>query len=377
MIKTDTTNTLSQVITALRFPLIVLVLFVHSNFKGVSFAWDNALKASFSLPIGNINLSLGTFIDFISGSLAPLANPFFFFISGLLFFHCKQFTRKVYINKLRHRLQSLLIPYILWNLLFLLLIAIGSSLRPGWTAIIDKPLSDFTLKDYLLIFWNTSLIGHKGGIATPIDIPLWFVRNLMVLSLASPLIYTAIRFLSQWHKRLALYVLIIFLYAIHYLPDQWEEWGQSLLFFSLGATFSIQKWDVTKTFKPYGIYGIIGACFFYWAQLTNLMYAALIVTITSLTTHIIDRRQQQGLTPKLIPNILTDSSFFIYAAHTLPQGIILWSLKLEWIPITGSTSLLIIYFISPVILTATCILPFILLRRIIPISLYFLTGGRQ
>lgn len=316
MIKTDTTNTLSQVITALRFPLIVLVLFVHSNFKGVSFAWDNALKASFSLPIGNINLSLGTFIDFISGSLAPLANPFFFFISGLLFFHCKQFTRKVYINKLRHRLQSLLIPYILWNLLFLLIIAIGSSLRPGWTAIIDKPLSDFTLKDYLLIFWNTSLIGHKGGIATPIDIPLWFVRNLMVLSLASPLIYTAIRFLSQWHKRLALYVLIIFLYAIHYLPDQWEEWGQSLLFFSLGATFSIQKWDVTKMFKSYGIYGIIGACFFYWAQLTNLMYAALIVTIISLTTHIIDRRQQQGLTPKLIPNILTDSSFFIYAAHT-------------------------------------------------------------
>ena len=199
----------------------------------------------------------------------------------------------------------------------------------------------------------------------------------MVLSLASPLIYTAIRFLSRWHKRLALYVLIIFLYAIHYLPDQWEEWGQSLLFFSLGATFSIQKWDVTKMFKSYGIYGIIGACFFYWAQFTNLMYAALIVTIISLTTHIIDRRQQQGLTPKLIPNILTDSSFFIYAAHTLPQGIILWSLKLEWIPITGSTSLLIIYFLSPVILTATCILPFILLRRITPISLYFLTGGRQ
>lgn len=159
MIRTNKDSTLSQVITALRFPLIVLVLFVHSNFKGVSFAWDNALKASFSLPIGNINLSLGTFIDFISGSLAPLANPFFFFISGLLFFHCKQFTRKVYINKIRHRLQSLLIPYILWNLLFLLIIAIGSSLRPGWTAIIDKPLSNFTIKDYLLIFWDTSLIG--------------------------------------------------------------------------------------------------------------------------------------------------------------------------------------------------------------------------
>ena len=78
MLRTNKDSTLSQVITALRFPLIVLVLFVHSNFKGVSFAWDNALKI-FSLPIGNINLSLGTFIDFISGSLAPLANPFFLF----------------------------------------------------------------------------------------------------------------------------------------------------------------------------------------------------------------------------------------------------------------------------------------------------------
>ena len=377
MIRTNKDSTLSQVITALRFPLIVLVLFVHSNFKGVSFAWDNALKASFSLPIGNINLSLGTFIDFISGSLAPLANPFFFFISGLLFFHCRQFTRKVYINKIRHRLQSLLIPYILWNLLFLLIIAIGSSLRPGWTAIIDKPLSNFTIKDYLLIFWDTSLIGQKGGLATPIDIPLWFVRNLMVLSLVSPFIYTTIHFLSRRHKSLALFMLIIFLYAIHYLPDQWEGWGQSLLFFSLGATFTILKWDVTKLFKPYGIYGIIGACLFYWAQLANLMYAALIVTIISLTTYIIERRQQQGLTSKLIPNILTDSSFFIYAAHTLPQGIILWSLKLEWLPITGATSALIVYFLSPVILTTVCLLSFILLRRISPISLYFLTGGRQ
>ena len=377
MIRTNKDSTLSQVITALRFPLIVLVLFVHSNFKGVSFAWDNALKASFSLPIGNINLSLGTFIDFISGSLAPLANPFFFFISGLLFFHCRQFTRKVYINKIRHRLQSLLIPYILWNLLFLLIIAIGSSLRPGWTVIIDKPLSNFTIKDYLLIFWDTSLIGQKGGLATPIDIPLWFIRNLMVLSLVSPFIYRTIHLLSRWHKRLALYMLLIFLYAVHYLPDQWEGWGQSLLFFSLGATFTILKWDVTKLFKPYGIYGIIGACLFYWAQLANLMYAALIVTIISLTTYIIERRQQQGLTSKLIPNILTDSSFFIYAAHTLPQGIILWSLKLEWLPITGATSALIVYFLSPVILTTVCLLSFILLRRISPISLYFLTGGRQ
>ena len=377
MIRTNKNSTLSQIITALRFPLIVLVLFVHSNFKGVSSAWDNALKASFSLPIGNITLSLGTFIDFISGSLAPLANPFFFFISGLLFFHCRQFTHKVYINKIRHRQQSLLIPYILWNLLFLLIIAIGSSLRPGWTAIIDKPLSNFTIKDYLLIFWDTSLIGQKGGLATPIDIPLWFVRNLMVLSLVSPFIYTTIHFLSRWHKRLALFMLIIFLYAIHYLPDQWEGWGQSLLFFSLGATFTILKWDVTKLFKPYGIYGIIGACLFYWAQLANLMYAALIVTIISLTTYSIERRQQQGLTPKLIPNILTDSSFFIYAAHTLPQGIILWSLKLEWLPITGATSVLIVYFLSPVILTTVCLLSFILLRRISPISLYFLTGGRQ
>lgn len=153
--------------------------------------------------------------------------------------------------------------------------------------------------------------------------------------------------------------------------------GTESIILYLGATFTILKWDVTKLFKPYGIYGIIGACLFYWTQLANLMYAALIVTIISLTTYIIERRQQQGLTFKLIPNILTDSSFFIYAAHTLPQGIILWSLKLEWLPITGATSALIVYFLSPVILTTVCLLSFILLRRISPISLYFLTGGRQ
>lgn len=73
----NTTDRQAQVISFLRLPLVVLVLFVHSNFHGISTAWD-ALWVSSTNHIGPQLPTLGAIIDFLSGSLALLANPFSF-----------------------------------------------------------------------------------------------------------------------------------------------------------------------------------------------------------------------------------------------------------------------------------------------------------
>lgn len=73
----NTADIQSQVINFLRLLLVVLVLFVHSNFRGVSADWD-VFWTTESTGIGPQLPSLGAVIDFISGSLAA-GEPVFLF----------------------------------------------------------------------------------------------------------------------------------------------------------------------------------------------------------------------------------------------------------------------------------------------------------
>ena len=63
-ISMNTADIQSQVINFLRLLLVVLVLFVHSNFRGVSADWD-VFWTTESTGIGPQLPSLGAVIDFI------------------------------------------------------------------------------------------------------------------------------------------------------------------------------------------------------------------------------------------------------------------------------------------------------------------------
>lgn len=54
-------------------------------------------------------------VTFISEGLASACVPLFYFLSGYLFFARWTFTWNGYKSKLRRRMWSLLVPYILWN----------------------------------------------------------------------------------------------------------------------------------------------------------------------------------------------------------------------------------------------------------------------
>ncbi|MCR5077299.1 MAG: acyltransferase family protein [Prevotella sp.] len=376
IIRMNSASMPSLVIRTLRFPLVVLVLLIHSNFQGVSQAWDSMLAACPAFPLGGTELSVGTFINFISGSLAPLANPFFFFLSGLLFFRGGDFTRQVYTGKLRRRVRSLLLPYLIWNGLFLLVLALGEWLQPGWTAAIDRPVADFTLTDWLLVFWDVSLIGGQGGIAAPLDIPLWFVRDLMVLTVLSPVVCYVVRLLSKWRQEVAVLVLMALLYGIRWLPAGIGGSVQGLLFFGFGAYYGINRLDFTRVLRPYWAGGLLFALFFWQVDSLSLVYASLVVSIVSLVTRLLERRQQSGLGLVLVPSWLTDASFFIFAGHTLPLGVMLWVIRSGVLPVNSCWDILLAYLLSPVFLITVCLLPFLFLRRFFPSLLSLLTGGR-
>ena len=90
------------------FLLSILVIFVHSTHFTPADLEAVPRTAFFST-------SFLEKIEFLFSSfLGETAVPGFFFLSGLLFFH-KLYSASVWLRKLRSRLFSYLLPYLLWN----------------------------------------------------------------------------------------------------------------------------------------------------------------------------------------------------------------------------------------------------------------------
>jgi peptidoglycan/LPS O-acetylase OafA/YrhL len=150
--------------------------------------------------------------------------PGFFFISGLLFF----LSSKTYLGKIKTRCHSLLFPYLLWNAL--LLAAYVAALALGHPQDINgKNMDGFVWTDYLRLFWDRG--SYDYGNFVPLLCPYWYIRNLLILSLISPVIYLLNRYLRE------LYLLAITIWWIQTPHNAFIP--QSILFFSLGAYFSI------------------------------------------------------------------------------------------------------------------------------------------
>ena len=90
------------------FLLSILVIFVHSTHFAPADLEAVPRTAFFSTSF------LEKMEFFFSSFLGETAVPGFFFLSGLLFFH-KLYSSAVWFRKLRSRLFSYLLPYLLWN----------------------------------------------------------------------------------------------------------------------------------------------------------------------------------------------------------------------------------------------------------------------
>lgn len=115
--KTDITevNT-STIVSWLRFPMAVLVVYIHltpqqspifTPISGIDWTMLNC---------DNVYSILGVMIN----NITAVAVPFFFFSSGYYFFIPHKFSKEIYVRKIKKRAKTLLIPYILWNIIAVL-----------------------------------------------------------------------------------------------------------------------------------------------------------------------------------------------------------------------------------------------------------------
>lgn len=168
-----------------------------------------------------------------SEALTRLAVPIFFIISGYLFFYkINDFSCDVYVGKLKRRIKSLLLPYIIWNLLAIAIVLLKSNMLSLFPSL-AKENHDWLW--FVSAFWNS----QYGS--CPILYPLWYVRDLIIVVILSPLIYMLIKTFKKW-------VLTLF-FILWYCPIMDFPPGfrmETFLFFSVGAYVNIIGLSVRK-----------------------------------------------------------------------------------------------------------------------------------
>ncbi len=129
--------------------------------------------------IGQISQFEESFWHFASNCITQFAVPLFFIISGALFF--RDYSNETYVPKLKKRIRSLLIPFLIWNTIWMLFDLICTK-TPISKFFLGRQAFEVTPKN---IFEG---IFHYGR-----NLPFWFIFALMCFVLIAPLIDLLLR----------------------------------------------------------------------------------------------------------------------------------------------------------------------------------------
>ena len=309
-----------------------------------------------------------------SQGFCTVAVPIFFLISGYLFFvKLEEWKTDVWVGKLKRRGKTLLLPYLLWNLISIVFALAILYLNYFFRGDAAPDVVDW-FKSYggLRIFWD----GRDG--LYPHDFPFWFIRDLMVFMVLSPILF-------YYVKKTGIVGLVILYLA--YILVLWKNVpgfsAEGLFYFSLGAYLSIHGIDFTAKCRKHLV---IAACvsvplvlamvytfgnnddaWEYLRRLFTLFGSAATIGIVAL---LFQRERIQ------VRQLLTRSSFFVYAAHgtiVLPYV----GKALDRILPYNQFWLIINYFSSALLTIAILVLCYWLFSKWIPETTSVLTGGRS
>ena len=341
----------TEAITWLRFPLIFLIILLHC-YSTVRLPGDHGLYFRVIYPF---SLWLG-----------ETGVPGFFFISGFLFF----LSKKSYQQKLETRFHTLLIPYLLWNALLIALYFLVNV--AGYPQDINgKNMADYTYIDYIRAFWDRG--SYDEGNFVPILCPFWYIRNLLIMSILSPVLYHIIKYVRE------IFLLAV---AIWWLLTPHNAFiAQTVLFFSLGAYFSILGKNPLGTFceqkKLYVTLCIVLAfadIVVHTAYVTpinlQLHRLALIFNIPTLFL-LADYCCQRGFTSKLLPN----AAFIVFSVH-YPIVVVMRKVCAAKLGEASDLIHIPLYFLCVIIATIISILIYIGLDRYLPKVKNILSGNR-
>lgn len=357
----------SRTITFLRFPLIVGVVLIHSRMEDIVMGGVTVFNCA-DFPLYTVVSNL------LSNVFARIAVPLFFFISGFLFFYRTSFGLHAYFQKLRKRVQSILFPYLFWNLLVIGLFFLAQMVTPSLMSGTNKPITDYSFLDWLKAFWAKDS-SDPDKVGMPADYPLWFMRDLMVVMVASPLVFGLVRYLRQY---------AVIALGLFWMISWWIEIPgfslTALFFFSAGAFFSVHGRNIVTDLRPllfpavvlYVVLVVCDLCFMgdTWHRYLHSVgiIVGCILAIT-LSAACLEKGWWRAI------NFLASSSFFIYAYHGMPLSLII-KLTVRYFPPESEAAMIGLYLGSSLLVILIGIGLFALMKRYLPAFLAVITGGR-
>ena len=205
---------------------------LHNNFTAF---WNKKIKVTYILSVlvcilhvyAYKNYTFGddliskinsVFVFALRDVLPPVAVPLFFIISGYAFF--RNFTIKKYPQKLKSRIRTLLIPYLIWNTIWMLF-QFAVSYSPVSQYFVGRAKLELNVLNVFLSIFHWKANG-----------PFWFIFNLMVFMIASPLIYYLMK--NRYVGIISIIALIILLQFDFGIPESIFLEKDSIIYFMFG-----------------------------------------------------------------------------------------------------------------------------------------------
>lgn len=371
----------------MRFPLAVAVVFIHMNpsVKNLYDSPDLSGAIDFFFNIGGILLS---------HVLSHIAVPCFFLISGFLFFrNLNTWDWAIWTKKMKSRIKTLLIPYFIWNLLTFssyVMVELINGLKNeySFTQGIKYFSHNFLHAMYDYNTWGNDKVNFFGmsqKATAPFDIPLWFLRDLIVVTIFSPVIYYVV-------KRSNGFVLLLL--AIAYITKIWFYIPGisivSFFFFSLGAFLTLFDINFLSIYKKgihlYIMVTAILLCLCTYFNGNNTQIGQCIypffVFFGVFTCFYVFSQFVVRYNFK-VNKILVSSCFFIYAFHAAPFVIIgspisiCESIMHRLIPGVSVYEDFLCYTMTPLIVITFCVYLFRFIYAHFPLISTLLSGNRQ
>ena len=363
----------SRRITSLRFLLAVFVVFIHNNFTAESIA--QAFEQNGTLIAFNQGAA-GKWIQlFISGGIARCAVPLFFLFAAYLQFKKGDF----YGTLLRKKAKSLVLPFVLWPVLNIALF-VGMKLAvarlvPGLLARLDViPQFSWTAADWLHAFFGYEDM-ENGRTFGGYLVQMWFVRDLFILIVLSPLLCRAARSFP-----VCTLVAVSFFYFSDVRPLMVA--AQALFYYVLGffwAEYDVPLFGIAERVKWRALiplylalwlatwlaFGEYSPC--YWFM---VLAACLIMLKCSA---LIERNERTFAAAEY----LAPMSFWLFAIHNPLLNGFLVKLWLHFFPMTTPARCLAEYFCVNILTVALGTASGLLLRKICPPLFSVLNGGRK
>lgn len=165
---------------------------------------------------------------FIYNGLSRIAVPVFFIISSYLFFINYSFS------KIAKRTKTVLLPFLLWSIISYFIFVVFPTI-PLFSVFFNNR-TELSLSSFLI----STFISPKNG-------ALWFLRDLYILVLLSPIIYYICK------RHLLSIVLFCFLFIVWIFDFNYSFFIESSLFYFVGAFISTNKISLTRS----NLYGIV------------------------------------------------------------------------------------------------------------------------